>query len=410
MTFALVGLLAASTTLVSSASATTGRVTPKLQASSHTITLGITNDDAGNGFDLPLFADGFAAWVKAVDAAGGIDGYKILTVRCNDQGDAAGTQTCARQVINNKKVVGDMGFEAYSVVDEPLFQAAGLSFIHPYPVGGSDYSESTLTINAGTLGAYALLPFWLSENRHVTKIAVIRTGVTDTLDVPQLVKAACAASGRCKLVADIPYPIGTSDFSSYVLQAEAAKAQAIVVGAQLADIVRIFQGGQSVGFNGVWGIPGVSNIPSVHTAANKSGATVYAEADYPNIAGNTPGMAAYRTAMTKAGFADEISQSSLGSYAVGLVYGAAIKAIGASKVTRASLHNFLLHKNLLNVTLEPPVLGRSQAPKNPNFAAVGTSSAYVTVLNKKSSTAVNYITGLESFKAVLAKITGALGG
>ena len=31
-------------------------------------------------------------------------------------------------------------------------------------------------------------------------------------------------------------------------------------------------------------------------------------------------------------------------------------------------------------------------------------------LNKKSSTAVNYITGLESFKAVLAKITGALGG
>jgi ABC-type branched-subunit amino acid transport system substrate-binding protein len=365
------------------------------------IVFGTNGSDHGNGFDQYQFQDGFVAWAKQVTADGGVGGHPITVKRCNDEGSPTGSATCARQQIADSSIIATMGFTAYSgFVSGPAYKAANLAYVAPYPVSSADFSVLPAVTTPGTLGAFAGLPNYLAKHGY-TRFGVIRTDVASTTTLVNEIKGALVGTSGTFAV-DIPSPIATTDYSSAISQAIAAKADVLLLGVQTSAYVPIFKAAKAQGYTGAFGIPGTaSTLPDVLQGQASTGVKLFADADFPDVTTSSdPAIVQFRAAMKAAGYPDsELGQAAIDGYVTGLLFGRTLEQVGPDSVTRQSFLSEISTAEITGVPLLSTSVGASTAPSNarpvinPTFYVLG-------YLNGKASA----ITGQTDLKSVIQNI------
>jgi ABC-type branched-subunit amino acid transport system substrate-binding protein len=92
------------------------------------------------------------AAADAINAAGGINGKKLVIDACDDKGNANGAALCGRQFVTDK-VVADVGDQTFfsDKVNAPLL-AAGISRIGPTALGATEYTQpNNYPLNGGAV-------------------------------------------------------------------------------------------------------------------------------------------------------------------------------------------------------------------------------------------------------------------
>jgi branched-chain amino acid transport system substrate-binding protein len=104
------------------------------------------------GNPAPELVSAANAAADAINAAGGINGAKLVIDACDDKGNANGGAACGRQFVADK-VVADVGDQTFfsDKVNAPL-AAAGISRIGPTALGATEYtSPNNYPLNGGAV-------------------------------------------------------------------------------------------------------------------------------------------------------------------------------------------------------------------------------------------------------------------
>ena len=374
-----VAALALSLGVLATANALTAAGKTATVAKSNPIVFATNGADNGNGFDQHDFQDGFIAWAHQVNKSGGIDGRRVVVLRCNDQGSSDGTAACAQQQIQNSKVMAVEGFSPYSGQEAgPLYKTARLTYVTPFPVSDADFVDGEVASTPGTLASAGGQAYYLAQH-GLTRIADMRVDLASTTSYPALIKASIAAGSGGTLVADITHPVTQLDFSAQILQAEAAHAQVIFLDEEQPAIPAIFKAAVANGYTGAFALPPL-HLPVIQ-AAFQTGVTVYSDAVFPDIAtSKLPAIGAFRQAMYGAKFASpanrtDMDQGALSGYATGLMLGYAVQQVSeVHKLTRAALYKWIQTHNFKRCRCSPVCsvcLSRRRSYPGPSIVPCG---------------------------------------
>ena len=133
-------LLAAAcgTRLPDSAFVGSGRPSPTATVQTPAATLRIGNIvSKTNFFDPRAFVGsyyGVKAYVDTVNAEGGVNGYRLVLISCDDQGNASVNVQCVRKLIDDDKVFALVGNAVLSYGGAPLVQQRGVPDVGSQPV------------------------------------------------------------------------------------------------------------------------------------------------------------------------------------------------------------------------------------------------------------------------------------
>lgn len=163
----------------------------------------------------PLGTDAFSgpgygaqAFFKALDAAGGINGRKIVVDQCDDSGSGLGNQQCVHQLIDSDKVFAFAGnsildyagaayVNAHGVPDiggEPVTNAYD-QYKHLYSIYGSDEPrDGTIGWNGRLYGSTEVYAYFKQRfGAHVA--AVVSYNQPDSIRYAQYVETGLRAEG-----------------------------------------------------------------------------------------------------------------------------------------------------------------------------------------------------------------------
>lgn len=326
-----------------------------VQASGTPYVIGTDSTDTSQVFALPEAADGLVAWANYTNKHGGIFGHPVKIQRCDDQGTAEGNTNCARQLIADSNVLAVGGSESAQLGEsgQPLFAAAGLPFVCATPNSPQELqSSSSFCISGGAVGAYAALVRYLTGTKSVKALAGPYIDITAGQETTDYWAGVARANGAT--VAEISVPPTATDYTSTIVQVQAAHSQAVLVGLAPDQAARFLQTVAQMGLQVPIGTPGAALTAPVVQAASALVGGLYYTADTLPIADVTnPTVAAYLGEMKADGYSAEIGDTSANSWMSGVVLGTALKQLGKNGVSRSALLNLLEHGSVKNV----PVLG-----------------------------------------------------
>jgi branched-chain amino acid transport system substrate-binding protein len=203
------------------------------QISDNVVKIGVMADQTG-----PYSANGgpgssLAVKMAVEDFGGKVNGKPVEVIVADDQNKPDVGTNIARQWIENDKVDAIVGGSASSI-------ALGVSTLmkqhnKPYLIAGTNTSDLTgkacspmnfqFVVDSYSLpkaGVQSLLKQGIKSFYFITVDYAFGTALQDA--ATKFIEA-----GGGKVVGSVKHPLGTTDFSSYLLQAQASKAQAIVV-------------------------------------------------------------------------------------------------------------------------------------------------------------------------------------
>ncbi len=234
------------------------------QVSDDVIRIGIMNDASGPYSGAGGAGSILAARMAIEDVGGNIDGKPIELVSADDQNKPDVGLAAARRWIDTDKVDAIVGGSASSIALG--VQALTKAKQTPYLISGSISSDFT-----GKACSPMSIQF-LNDSYALPKAGVqllVDKGIRDfyfiTVDYAfgaamqaEATRFVEAAGG--KVVGSVKHPLGATDFSSYVLQAQSSGAKAIVIlnaGLDLSNAIkqaaefRITRGGQTLSVFGM---------------------------------------------------------------------------------------------------------------------------------------------------------------
>ncbi len=228
----------------------TGLVVPAgpVAASSGKSPIGLVQIASG----LPDDLAGVSAGIKALNAAGGVDGRKVVLTVCQGTDDNSAAQ-CARNAVNNPNVVALMNSDTQGSSVDPLIQAAKMASIgthangeadltspNTFPIVGNDFS-----IVGGAVAAVKLL--------HDTKISCLYIAGDDA--VTSLLNGALAPL-HVQLTASVSVPTTGADLSPQVEASVANGTQAVVLAEVRDTAAQLVRTAQQLGTSAAMIIPG----------------------------------------------------------------------------------------------------------------------------------------------------------
>lgn len=168
------------------------------------------------------------AAVEAFNGRGGVGGRCMELMSCDDQADPNIAADCARSIVESDAVA--------SVNDTTTFGDAAVAEIFTaanYPrvgqsAGTPDLSApNSYNIGGGSLGTvFQMIPPLLEAGK--TKLAAIHVDAAAFQGAIGLIEAIAGAGGA-ELVATIPVPAGTTNYDQFVLAAEDAGADGVIM-------------------------------------------------------------------------------------------------------------------------------------------------------------------------------------
>lgn len=159
---------------------------------SSTITIGSINTMDGpfppDEFSVSLY--GLDAYVKNLNAHGGVCGRQLRLIPCNDHGDNNANVACAHQLIDSDHVLDLVGTSVYSYAGASYVSSKGVSDIGGQPVDGHAYYTyphmysilGSIYPNNGTSPAHYWgnygLGLWFKQHLHLKRAGVIYYAVS----------------------------------------------------------------------------------------------------------------------------------------------------------------------------------------------------------------------------------------
>ena len=362
------------------------------------LTFGTISADSGPVI-LSSISDGTEAWAKYVNTHGGIAGHPVKIVRCDDTLDATKNQDCARQMIQNKSVLAVIGGETVvtPLVAAPLFNQSGLTYEATETTGAGEMTgKSMFAITGGAISQFAALASYFPGQGDKKVALVNAASPSSTKAAQQTTKEVQAAGG--KVVATVFAAPGTPDYSPVATQLVSSGADVIVAGVTPTDLPALIRA-----------IRQQSSTVKIATLASEWPATtvktvgsqkdgIYMATDWAPFADDStdPNVVALKSSLDQIGKSSSFGQGALSGWLGGKSIEAAINGLGADKVSRSALLNYLQTAQL-SVNGIPVKLQRPQGSNPPGgYDGLANPSAYVNKWSGDTLTQVKLLTNVFS--------------
>ncbi|MFI5043277.1 MAG: ABC transporter substrate-binding protein [Acidimicrobiales bacterium] len=202
-------------------------------------------------FESPILsaedqALGLEASAVAFNARGGANGHCIEVVTCDEGADPNAAVDCVRTLDQAKVAVKvNDGSLAPGPEVGDAHAAAGIARFATGS-GTPDLTDlNSYPIDAGGIGTTMVAPQGLVD-QGVKKIASIRVDIPAASALIGIYEDIYAADG-VEFVADIPVPAGTTDYSQFILAAEKAGAQGVIIGLGGQEAIQVLRAAQQLG-------------------------------------------------------------------------------------------------------------------------------------------------------------------
>jgi len=189
-------------------------------------------------FAFPNSAQAFQASVKAINAAGGIDGHPVQGITCNDNSNPTTAAQCATKLIQQDHAValgGYWGIETAAVL--PVTQAAKIPTFcdDALAPGQSNYSQF-YSCGPATNGYGQVAMLFQKSWKKVAYVGF--SGLPSDLS---LVQAAQKVAGTNVTLVPINVPLTITDWAPVAAQIKALGASAVVTQLATANDVALVQ-------------------------------------------------------------------------------------------------------------------------------------------------------------------------
>ncbi len=272
------------------------------------IKVGVTGPYTGGSSSMGVsMRDGVRLAAKEINAAGGINGNKIVLLERDDEAKNERGVQIAQELINNEKVVATLGFvnTGVALASQRFYQdakipvlnnvATGTMITHQFPNAPENYifrNAAADNIQAPMIAKEAV------EKRGLKKVAIL----ADSTNYGQLgredLEKALKTYGVTP-VAEEKFNIGDVDMTSQLLKAKNAGAEVILTYAIGPELAQIANGMSKLGWKkpmiGSWTLSMASFIDTA--GKNGNGATM--PETYIQTPSTTPKRKAFQEAYLK---------------------------------------------------------------------------------------------------------------
>jgi ABC-type branched-subunit amino acid transport system substrate-binding protein len=188
------------------------------------------------------------ASVKAVNAAGGINGQQVVMTFCNDMANPDQAASCAQQAVSNKDVAVVCANTLYSVDVLPILSAAHIPFIGAGGTTPTDYTDPDSYPYTATF-ADQFFNFAAIEKKfgHVSKLAMLGSDVAGSIALGKYVIQGAGAD-HLPFVKSVLFPLTATDFTPYVEAMKSAGANGVAALVAQGFQTAFFQAEQTLGY------------------------------------------------------------------------------------------------------------------------------------------------------------------
>jgi ABC-type branched-subunit amino acid transport system substrate-binding protein len=168
------------------------------------------------------------ARLDAVNAAGGLNGYKIVLDACDEKGDPNTAASCARKFVSDKVVAEVGSLTVFGQKYNPILQAAGIPRVGPLVASQAEYfAPNNFLLSGGSVSMFegALKYAAESGGKSVYLLGQETEGADSLIGLlkPVAEKDGLHWAGNSLIASDTP------DVSSYVTAAMKSKADVVLL-------------------------------------------------------------------------------------------------------------------------------------------------------------------------------------
>lgn len=330
------------------------------------IVCGCTGPLAASTVTSPM---SYEAWAKSVNAAGGINGYKIRVIVKDDRSNPGVSLSAAKSLVNDSHVV--------ALVDATDEESAWASFAaqqHVPVVGGfnlsiSDITSSNFFASGTTEDAFTSAEVGAALKVHAKKIAEFYCAEDPLCSeiVPVLRSTAKAKGAKVVYVAEIS--ASQPNYTAECLAAKQAGANFVGIGESVTVVEKMATDCSQQGYFPWYEVADGGVSKSFTSTPGLSTKSFGFQTGVPFFVTNTPGtkkmIAAIKKYYPKILSDPNYNQDNVSMYVSGLLLGAALKAGTAGRtgpVTTQEIYNGLysLHDTSLGGMTPPLTFKRNQ--------------------------------------------------
>lgn len=219
----------------------------KCKKSLKPIKVGLITSIDGAILDLSDQADAAVASVNAFNKRGGIKGHCIEIELCNDKNDATTALDCARKFANDPALIATVNdTTSFGSADVArILNEAGVPRIGLSPSTPDLSVPNTFAIGAGGVGTTFMMAANLAKAGY-KKIYLIGVDTPQLDAIPPLMRQMLTAYGA-QLVGVSKVPAGTTDYQQFLLAAERAGADSIMLPLDENQSVQVLQAANQLG-------------------------------------------------------------------------------------------------------------------------------------------------------------------
>lgn len=239
------------------------------------------------------------AWVKNVNATGGINGHPISITTCDDKGDPATTNQCVANLLSDGVVafvnISSLVFGSNAL---PTVERAGVAVIGGWPITPAEFNSPVeFPSTPGAAGSYpALVSAFTAMGKK--KVAILYQSVSTNEALSQSLIAQWKKDGGTE-GKGFGFDPTAPDYAPVMSTVKNYQPDAVIALVGAAAAPRLFKAAQLVGLKSIFGTTATDATKAVAQAAGSAMNGIYfatpvLPADTDSQAGST-----YRSIMSK---------------------------------------------------------------------------------------------------------------
>ena len=259
--------------------------------------MNITTLSGTTGSDAPEAAQALEAGVKAINAAGGVNGRELDLIQCDDQGDPNRARECARQAIDEGVVatVGDASGMRPSYI--PLLEPAGIPVVGAFPSTPPDFSSKVaFPVVGGVPSLFQGVGRQLEEQGDATKIGAVLTDFPQVSALADLLEEGLVGTSA-SIEEQALVPIGAPDLQSAVASSTGGGVDGVALLLLVNDNIRYIQQARSSGYTGPIAVADFSSEAIKQLGNDADGVMV--TGFFQPLSSDMPAIARYKREMAK---------------------------------------------------------------------------------------------------------------
>ena len=212
-----------------------------------TLHIGLQTVFASGVLTLVDQAQALEASAEAFNARGGANGHCIEVTTCDDHADPNQALECVREIDDAGVAVTVNDTTSVAGADVSAgYAAAGIPRFAISP-GQDDYPDTnSYPFDAGGTGTSIMMPQGLL-NQGITKMGTVRVDLPAAAAIVPVLFVGIFGDNGGEFVTDSPVPAGTTDYSQFVLAAENAGAEGLVIPLGGQEAIQVLTAARDLG-------------------------------------------------------------------------------------------------------------------------------------------------------------------